>query len=111
LHVLEQEIAVQNEAVTSAQEALALITNQFKAGTVSYLDVMTAQVAALTNQRTALTILGQRLDASVLLVKALGGGWTVAQYRLLTKWVVRQSGRNFCRCQCSNGSRLHIELN
>ncbi|MFI3137004.1 MAG: efflux transporter outer membrane subunit [Methylococcaceae bacterium] len=75
LRILEQETQIQQQAVSSAQEALALTSNQFQAGTVSYLNVMTAQVVALDNQKTAITLLGQRLDASVMLIKALGGGW------------------------------------
>ena len=75
LRILEQETQIQQQAVSYAQEALALTSNQFQAGTVSYLNVMTAQVVALDNQKTAITLLGQRLDASVMLIKALGGGW------------------------------------
>ena len=55
-----------------------MTTNKYKAGTISFLNVMTAQTAALSNQQTAVQILGDRLAASVLLVKALGGGWNVA---------------------------------
>ena len=51
------------------------ITNQYQAGIVSYLNVVVAQTTALTNERTAVDILGRRLTASVLLIKALGGGW------------------------------------
>jgi outer membrane protein TolC len=50
-------------------------TNQYQAGIVSYLNVVVAQTIALTNERTAVDILGRRLNASVLLIKALGGGW------------------------------------
>jgi outer membrane protein TolC len=56
-----------------------VFTNQYKAGIASYLEVVTAQTAALANERTAATILGNRLNTSVLLVKALGGGWNVAK--------------------------------
>jgi len=52
-----------------------VITNQYQAGIVSYLNVVVAQTIALTNERTAVDILGRRLNASVLLIKALGGGW------------------------------------
>ena len=57
------------------RQSVVLITNQYKAGTVSYLDVVVAQAAALSNERTAVDIQGRRITASVLLVKALGGGW------------------------------------
>ncbi|BBL59047.1 efflux transporter outer membrane subunit [Methylomonas koyamae] len=75
LRILEQETQVQDKAVANAKQALALTNNQYQAGTVSYLNVMTAQTAALANQQTAVQLLGQRLSASVQLVKALGGGW------------------------------------
>jgi NodT family efflux transporter outer membrane factor (OMF) lipoprotein len=75
LRILEQEAQVQDQAVKAAQESVTLTTNQYKAGTVSYLDVVVSQTAALNNERTAVDILGRRVTASVLLVKALGGGW------------------------------------
>jgi outer membrane protein TolC len=56
-----------------------LTTNQYKAGIVSYLNVVTVQTIALTNERAAISISGQRLNAAVLLVKALGGGWSVTE--------------------------------
>jgi NodT family efflux transporter outer membrane factor (OMF) lipoprotein len=79
LRILEQEVKVQEKAVESARQAVALTTNQYKAGTVSYLNVMTIQAVALSNERTAVDLQGQRLNAAVLLVKALGGGWNVAE--------------------------------
>ncbi|MDN7182322.1 efflux transporter outer membrane subunit [Caballeronia sp. SEWSISQ10-4 2] len=75
LHSLESEAASQQRATSAATLALKLTTNRFQAGAVSYLDVVTAQTIALTNQRTADQIDARRLDASVLLLKALGGGW------------------------------------
>ncbi|SJM92782.1 Toluene efflux pump outer membrane protein TtgC (fragment) [Crenothrix polyspora] len=79
LRILEQETEIQNKAVALAQEALKLTSNQFQAGTIGYLEVMTAQVVALDNQKAAIALLGQRLDASVLLIKALGGGWQASE--------------------------------
>jgi len=76
LRLLADEAQVQDEAVQAAREALRLTTNQYRAGTVGYLNVVTVQVAAYNNERTALTILGRRLSAAVLLIKALGGGWS-----------------------------------
>jgi NodT family efflux transporter outer membrane factor (OMF) lipoprotein len=78
LRILEQEMLVQNKAVESAQKAVLLTTNQYKAGTVSYLNVMVDQAAALANEKTAVDLQGQRLSAAVLLVKALGGGWNTS---------------------------------
>jgi len=75
LRILEREAEVQDAAVQAARQSVVLITNQYKAGTVSYLDVVVAQAAALSNERTAVDIQGRRITASVLLVKALGGGW------------------------------------
>ena len=75
LQSLQSEAASQQRATSAAGLALKLTTNRFQAGAVSYLDVVTAQTIALTNQRTADQINARRLDASVLLLKALGGGW------------------------------------
>ena len=79
LRILEQEAAVQDEAVKSARESLTITLNQYRAGTANYLAVVVAQAVALSNERAALTILGRRLAASVTLIKALGGGWDAAQ--------------------------------
>jgi len=75
LRILGDEANAQDEAVGAARQSLAVTTNQYQAGIVSYLNVVVAQTAALTNERTAVGILGRRLNACVLLVKALGGGW------------------------------------
>ena len=63
------------DAVTTAQQAEAIALNRYKNGLVSYLDVIYAQTALLANQRTATQIGGQRMVATVVLIKALGGGW------------------------------------
>ncbi|AFQ46507.1 efflux transporter outer membrane subunit [Burkholderia cepacia] len=73
--ILAQEVDVQRQAVDSAEHALAIVTNQYKAGTVAYLNVLTAQTTAFTAQQKLATIAGQRMVSSVGLVKALGGGW------------------------------------
>jgi NodT family efflux transporter outer membrane factor (OMF) lipoprotein len=79
LRILEQQAEVQDAAVAAAQEAEELIFNQYTAGTVAYTSVITAQTVALGNRQTALTILQNRLVASVTLLQALGGGWDAAQ--------------------------------
>ena len=79
LRILEQEAQVQDEALQFARQSLAIVNNQYKSGTVSYLNVITAQATALSSERTAVDILNRRLAASVLLVKALGGGWSAAK--------------------------------
>jgi outer membrane protein TolC len=78
LRILEQEAAVQGEAVKLAEQSLALAINQYKAGTVNFLNVAIAQTTALANQRTAVNLLGQRLVASAQLVANLGGGWSAS---------------------------------
>ena len=76
--ILAEEARVQNEAVKATQQSVTLTTNQYKAGTVSYLNVITIQTIALTNERTALSIRGSQMTDSVLLIAALGGGWNIA---------------------------------
>ncbi|WP_432239438.1 efflux transporter outer membrane subunit [Herbaspirillum robiniae] len=78
LRILEQEAAVQDEALQAARQAVVLVTNQYKAGTVSYVNVITAQATALSAERSSLDIRNRRMAASVLLAKALGGGWDAA---------------------------------
>jgi NodT family efflux transporter outer membrane factor (OMF) lipoprotein len=75
LRYLSEEAAQQQEAVAAAQQALSLETDRYKAGTDSYLNVITTQTIALSDQQTAITILQRRMSAAVGLVKALGGGW------------------------------------
>ncbi|MCX7096555.1 MAG: efflux transporter outer membrane subunit [Methylococcales bacterium] len=77
LRILEQEALVRDKAVTGARQALSMTDNQYQAGTISYLNVIVAQTVALSNQQAAVELLGERLAASVALVKALGGGWNV----------------------------------
>lgn len=79
LRILEQESAKQHEATLAAENSLQLSLNRYKGGLVTYLEVITAQSIALTNQRTEADILRRRMDASVSLIKALGGGWDVAR--------------------------------
>jgi NodT family efflux transporter outer membrane factor (OMF) lipoprotein len=76
LRILEREAQQQQEATASARESLALVTNRYREGADPYLQVLTAQTVALANERNDLDIERRRMDASVLLVKALGGGWT-----------------------------------
>jgi NodT family efflux transporter outer membrane factor (OMF) lipoprotein len=77
LRVLAQEAGLQNQAVESANQSLQLETERYKAGTSSYLNVITVQSIALNNQRTAVTLLQRRMTAAVNLIVALGGGWDV----------------------------------
>ena len=79
LDTLSQAVNTQNAAVTDARRALELSNNRYVGGVTSYLDVITAQSALLTNQRLATQLLGQQMVTSVYLVKALGGGWDASQ--------------------------------
>lgn len=72
---LANEAETQQKAVASSERALQIALNRYQAGAESYLEVVTAQSTALMNERTAVDISGRRMDASVLLVKALGGLW------------------------------------
>lgn len=75
LRVLEQEGVIEDETVKKAREAETLTLNQYKAGTVPYSSVITAQTTRLSAEETALQVLSSRLQASVSLIEALGGGW------------------------------------
>ncbi|MEM5338933.1 efflux transporter outer membrane subunit [Paraburkholderia azotifigens] len=75
LRVLEQEAQTQDDAVEAAQRSLAIMTNRYRNGAITYLDVVVAQTTALSNEREAVSIARRRMAASVALIKALGGGW------------------------------------
>jgi NodT family efflux transporter outer membrane factor (OMF) lipoprotein len=81
LRVLENEAQQQHDATASAEQSLDLFQTRYEGGVDTYLQVVTWQTAALNNQRNDLDILQRRLDASVLLIKALGGGWDTTQMR------------------------------
>ncbi len=85
LRILEQEAGQQKGAVAAAQESLQLFTNRYTGGVDNYLSVITAQTIALTNERNTVDILRRRMDASVLLIKALGGGWDVSKLPQLSE--------------------------
>jgi len=75
LRILENEAGVQATAVQSAQRSLDLSNTRYDGGVTSYLEVITAQNAALSDEVTAVNILGRRMASAVLLIEALGGGW------------------------------------
>jgi NodT family efflux transporter outer membrane factor (OMF) lipoprotein len=75
LRILEHEAQVQDKAVVAAQKYLELAVTRYKGGVTSYLEVTTAQSAALSDEVTAVNILGRRMVDAVTLVQALGGGW------------------------------------
>jgi NodT family efflux transporter outer membrane factor (OMF) lipoprotein len=82
LRVLEQQAVIEDSAVAAAREAEKLTLNQYKAGTVPYSSVITAQTTRLSAEETALTVLSSRLQASVALIEAVGGGWDASQLPL-----------------------------
>jgi NodT family efflux transporter outer membrane factor (OMF) lipoprotein len=84
LRILEAEAVVQDEAVNASRESVTLTLNQYKAGTISYLNVVSVQTAQLSNERSAISILGRRLSAAVGLIRALGGGWEGADREAAT---------------------------
>ena len=78
LRILEQEAGVQSTAVEAAERSLSLSNTRYEGGVTSYLEVITAQNAALTDEVTAVNVLGRREANAVLLIEALGGGWDSA---------------------------------
>jgi NodT family efflux transporter outer membrane factor (OMF) lipoprotein len=85
LRLLEEETKTQQAAVQSAQRSLQLSMNRYTGGLVTYLEVLTAQTIALQNERIAVDIQRRRMDSTVLLIKALGGGWDTAKLPVMTK--------------------------
>ncbi|MGD0403819.1 MAG: efflux transporter outer membrane subunit [Candidatus Acidiferrales bacterium] len=79
LRILQDEAQTEDVAVGAAKHSVELSITRYKGGVANYLEVTTAQNAALIDEVTALTILTRRMTASVLLIKAIGGGWNVSQ--------------------------------
>jgi NodT family efflux transporter outer membrane factor (OMF) lipoprotein len=79
LHHLGAEGAAEDQAVQQAAQAERLTLNRYVKGAVNYLDVVTAQTTALRVRRQAIALDTQRLQASVSLIQALGGGWQSSQ--------------------------------
>ena len=72
---LAEEVKIQEEAARLARESVVLTVNQYKAGTVSYLNVVQVQATQLNEERQTVQLLGRRLASAVALIRALGGGW------------------------------------
>ena len=79
LRILDRESDLQEQAVQASQLAERLALDQYRGGTATYLGVVTAQTLLLGNQRSAAQLLGRRLQASVTLITATGGGWSAAE--------------------------------
>jgi NodT family efflux transporter outer membrane factor (OMF) lipoprotein len=91
LRILEQEAQQQKDATASAQESVQIFTDRYIGGADPYLQVLTAQTIALQSERNDVDILRRRMEASVLLIKGLGGGWNVSQLPTVTE--LGQSGK------------------
>jgi NodT family efflux transporter outer membrane factor (OMF) lipoprotein len=79
LSVLAKEVEHQRTATASAEKALDLFTKRYQDGVDTYLQVVTSQTTALQNEQNDIDLRQREMDASVLLVKAIGGGWEVSQ--------------------------------
>jgi NodT family efflux transporter outer membrane factor (OMF) lipoprotein len=79
LHILERETQTQDQAVTSAQQQVDIAMKLYTRGLDPYLNVIQAQTVALSSELTSANLTTRRMTASVLLVKALGGGWDRSQ--------------------------------
>ncbi len=78
LRILAIEARQQAAAVEAAERSLTIARNRYEAGVTTYLEVITAQTVALTNERVAIELSTRRLTSAVNLVKGLGGGWDPA---------------------------------
>lgn len=79
LRILQQEAGVQDQAIQSARASLSLSNTRYEGGVTDYLEVITAENAALSDEVTAINILGRRMASAVQLIQALGGGWDVSE--------------------------------
>jgi NodT family efflux transporter outer membrane factor (OMF) lipoprotein len=78
LRELSMESVQQHEATASAEQSLRLFQNRYAGGVDTYLQVVTSQTTALTNERNNIDLMRRRLEANVLLIKAIGGGWDIS---------------------------------
>jgi NodT family efflux transporter outer membrane factor (OMF) lipoprotein len=79
LRILEIEAQQQHDTTASAEQSLDLSRTRYEGGADTYLQVVTWQTAALNNERNDIDIMRRRMEASVVLIKALGGGWSTTQ--------------------------------
>jgi NodT family efflux transporter outer membrane factor (OMF) lipoprotein len=79
LRILAEESQQQHSATSAADETLRLFMNRYAGGVDTYLQVVTSQTTALSNEQNDIDIRRRQLEASVLLIKAVGGGWDISQ--------------------------------
>jgi NodT family efflux transporter outer membrane factor (OMF) lipoprotein len=79
LRILAGESQQQHDATAAAEETVRLFMNRYAGGVDTYLQVVTSQTTALSNEQNDIDIRRRQLDAGVLLIKALGGGWDTSQ--------------------------------
>jgi outer membrane protein TolC len=79
LRILETEAQQQQESTDSAEQSLDLSQTRYEGGADTYLQVITWQTGALNNERNDIDIMRRRMEASVVVIKALGGGWNTTQ--------------------------------
>ncbi|MFI5354042.1 MAG: efflux transporter outer membrane subunit [Desulfobaccales bacterium] len=109
LRILEQEAKAQDDAVKAARLSVTLSTNQYMAGTISTLDLLVVVTVARNNERTAITIFGNRMSASALLVKALGGGWKASDLPSVEGWKPEAPPKPQASTQPEQGQKLAEE--
>ncbi len=109
LRILEQEAKAQDDAVKAARLSVTLSTNQYKAGTISTLDLLVVVTNARNNERTAITLFGNRMNASALLVKALGGGWKASDLPSVEGWRPEAPPKPQASTQPEQGQKLAEE--
>jgi NodT family efflux transporter outer membrane factor (OMF) lipoprotein len=103
LRYLAEEAEQQNEAVVAAQRSLDLEIERYRAGTDSYLNVITTQAIELNDRQAAVAILQRRMNAAVALIKALGGGWDVSNLPSSDTLLNRATPQNPCSAPpCTN---------
>jgi len=90
LRILAEESGQQARAVSAAQRAVQMAQSRYEGGVTTYLEVVTAQAAALTNERTAVDLATRRMTSSVGLIKALGGGWNADELPTPSEILSRQ---------------------
>jgi outer membrane protein TolC len=79
MRILRTEEEQQHRATAAALESLSTFEERYEGGLELYLEVVTSQTVALANQRNDIDLMRRQLDVSVLLIKALGGGWSAQQ--------------------------------